>query len=195
MFLLQTCSQKSHVGQGCVPFWSLWWESFPCSFTSTWLQDWSLSFFAGCQLGTTVTSRQPPSGPYPCPPTSQDLWILVMLPSFWFSAAKASSWIVRTHGIRLVPPGSSRIISSSEGFNLNHTCKVPVARQGNIFTGVDIFGGHYSAYHSTLAPNRDFLLGRIREGRRERRKKKEGRKKGRKGGREGAVCRVSLYNL
>ena len=52
------------------------------------------------------------------------------------------------------------------------------------------WGGHYFAYPWILAPNRDFLLGRIREGGREGR-----RNRGRQGRREGGGCLLSLYNL
>ena len=44
---------------------------------------------------------------------------------FLSSEARVGSLILRAHVIRFGTPGYSRIVSSSQGPHLNHTCKVP----------------------------------------------------------------------
>ena len=115
--------------------------------------------------------------------TGVDIFV-VDVPSLIRVPLFVTAWL--QHSRLPCPPLSPRVFSNSCPLSQWRSLTISFSAAMDFFGG----GGHYFAYPWILAPNRDFLLDRIREGGREGR-----RNRGRQGGRERGSCLLSLYNL
>lgn len=104
---------QSHVAIGPRSPFACWLSAGGCSY----LQEASL-----WSLHTSPATSQD----YHRPSDSCHAAIFVVL------CSQTGSPILRTHAIRLVPPDNLEPSPHVKDVNLNHTCKVPFVRSGNI---------------------------------------------------------------
>lgn len=72
----------------------------------------------------TYFGSWPPSSIFKVSNTAP-LWLFCCYIFLSSEPAREGSLILKAHVIRFGPPGYSRIVSSSQGPHLNHTCKMP----------------------------------------------------------------------